>query len=160
MKTLKTWATAFLILWAFCQIYAQDHYAILSSGGDLGGTSYSIGQLFFEVIQAGDASITPGVQQAYEIFTVSIKETELNISVRLFPNPTTDVITIAISEYLENNLQYRLIDIHGKVLQTGQIVGEQSQLQLSGFPSSTYFLQIIDPIQKKLKSFRILKNQL
>jgi hypothetical protein len=74
-----------------------------ASGGDATGTSgtvaYSVGQVVYTSNTGSTGSVAQGVQQSYEIFMVGIKETELNISLSVFPNPTSDNLTLQISNY-------------------------------------------------------------
>jgi len=44
------------------------------------------------------------VQHVYEILTVGIKETELNISLTAFPNKITENLTLQVSDYNNEKL--------------------------------------------------------
>ena len=76
------------LLWAGI---AQAQESANASGGvatGSGGTvAYSIGQVAYTTNTGSNGSVAQGVQHAYEIFTVGIKETELNISLTAF-SPT------------------------------------------------------------------------
>ncbi len=86
------------LLWAG---FAQAQESTNASGGDATGTggtaSYSVGQVVYTTNTGSTGSVAQGVQHAYEIFTLGIKETELNISLTAFPNPTTENLTLQIS---------------------------------------------------------------
>ena len=147
------------ILWAG---FAQAQESANSSGGDAtgsGGTvAYSIGQVVYTTNTGTNGSAAQGVQHAYEIFTVGIKETELNISLTAFPNPTTENLTLQISDYNNAKLSYQLFDMKGKQLGNGQIVAQQTQINMNGLPSATYFLNVVNQENKKFQSFKIIKN--
>ena len=147
------------ILWAG---FAQAQDSANSSGGDAtgsGGTvAYSIGQVVYTTNTGTNGSAAQGVQHAYEIFTVGIKETELNISLTAFPNPTTENLTLQISDYNNAKLSYQLFDMKGKQLGNGQIVAQQTQINMNGLPSATYFLNVVNQENKKFQSFKIIKN--
>ena len=70
----------------------QAQQATTTSGGDASGSggtaAFSVGQVVYTANTNASGTLSQGVQQAYEIFTLSIKETELNISLKVFPNPT------------------------------------------------------------------------
>ena len=100
-------------------------------------------------------SVAQGVQHAYEIFTVGIKETELNISLTAFPNPTTDNLTLQISDYNNEKLSYQLFDMQGKQLSNGQIVAQQTQINMNSLPPATYFINVVNQKNKKVQSFKI-----
>lgn len=147
------------LLWAG---FAQAQESVNSSGGDAtgnGGTvAYSIGQVVYTTNTGGSGSVAQGVQQAYEIFSVGIKETELNISLTAFPNPTTEYLTLQISEFNNEKLSYQLFDMLGKQLSNGQVTAQQTQINVNGLPSATYFIHVVNHENKKFQSFKIIKN--
>jgi len=76
-------------------VQAQTSHQVLSaSGGDASGSggtvAYSVGQIVYSTSTGTTGSVAQGVEQAYEISSVGIKETALNISLSVFPNPTSD----------------------------------------------------------------------
>jgi hypothetical protein len=147
------------LLWAG---FAQAQESANSSGGDAtgsGGTvAYSIGQVVYTTNTGGNGSVAQGVQQAYEIFTVGINETELNISLSIFPNPTANNLTLQISDYNNEKLSYQLFDIQGKLLSNGQVNAQQTQIYTSSLPTATYFINVVNQENKQVQSFKIIKN--
>jgi hypothetical protein len=147
------------ILWS-CLLYSQ--VAVISSGGNATGsagtTSFSIGQVVYTAHAGSSGSIAQGVQHAYEIFTVGMNETELNISVSVFPNPTTNSLTLQFSDYNNENLSYLLFDMNGKLLINGQVTDKYLQINMASLPAATYFINIINQENKKVQSFKIIKN--
>lgn len=147
------------LLWAG---FAQAQESANASGGDAtgsGGTvAYSIGQVVYTTNTGSNGSVAQGVQHAYEIFTVGIKETELNISLSVFPNPTMDNLTLQISDYNNEQLSYQLFDMQGKQLSNGQITAQQTQINMNSLPTATYFVNVVNQENKKVQSFKIIKN--
>jgi hypothetical protein len=141
---------------------AQAQESSNSSGGDAtgsGGTvAYSVGQVLYTTNTGSNGSVAQGVQHAYEIFTIGIMETELNISLIAFPNPTTENLTLQISDYNNEKLAYQLFDIQGKQLNNGQMNAKQTQINMNGLPSATYFIHVVNQENKKVQSFKIIKN--
>lgn len=148
------------LLWAG---FAQAQESANASGGDAtgsGGTAaYSVGQVVYTTNTGASGTVSQGVQQAYEIFTVGIKETELNISLSVFPNPTADNLTLQISDYNNEKLSYQLFDMQGKQLSNGQIVAQQTQIDMNSLPTATYFINVVNQENKKVQSFKIIKTQ-
>lgn len=109
------------LLWAGL---AKAQESTNASGGDAtgsGGTvAYSVGEIVYTTNAGSLGSAAQGVQHAYEIFTMGIEETALHISLTAFPNPTTDNLTLQISEYNSEKLAYKLYDLHGKMLKRGK----------------------------------------
>jgi len=98
------------------------------------------------------------VQHVYEIFTVGIEGTTLDISLTAFPNPTTDNLTLQISDFNNEKLAYQLFDIQGKLLSNGQVTAEQTQINTSRLPPAAYFINVVNQENKKVQSFKIIKN--
>jgi hypothetical protein len=142
--------------------FAQAQDSANASGGDAtgsGGTvAYSVGQVVYTTITGTTGSLAQGVQHAYEIFTIGLNETELNISLTAFPNPTMENLTLQISDYNNEKLSYQLFDMQGKQLSNGQLVVEQTQINMNGLPSATYFIHVVNQENKIVQSFKIFKN--
>jgi hypothetical protein len=151
-----------LIASLLLSVFAQAQESINAAGGigsGSGGTvAYSIGQALYTTNNGNNGSEAQGVQHAYEIYTVGIKETKLNILLTAFPNPTTDNLTLQISDYNNEKLSYQLFDIQGKQLSNGKIVSQQTQININSIPVATYFIHIINQENKKVQSFKIIKN--
>ena len=147
------------LLWAS---FAQAQESANSAGGDAtgsGGTvAYSVGQVVYTSNTGSSGTVVQGVQHAFEIFTVGIKETDLNISLNAFPNPSTENLTLQISDYKNEKLTYQLFDMQGKQLNSGQVTAQQTQINMNGLPSATYFINVVNQENKKFKSFKIIKN--
>ena len=141
---------------------AQAQQATTASGGDasgFGGTvAYSIGQVVYTTNTGITGSVAQGVQHAFEIFTVSIKETELNISLTAFPNPTSENLTLQISDYNNEKLSYQIFDMQGKQISKGQVTAQQTPINMNGLPSANYFIYVVNQENKKIQSFKIIRN--
>ena len=133
------------MLWAGL---AQAQESTNASRGDAtgsGGTvAYSVGQVVYTTKTDASGTVSQGVQQAYEIFTVGIKGTELNISLTAFPNPTTENLNLQISAFNNEKFAYQLFDMQGKLLSNGQITAQQTQINTSSLPSATYFIKVVN----------------
>ncbi len=143
-------------------ITAQAQQVITTIGGDASGSggtvAYSIGQIVYTTNTDASGTINQGVQHPYEIITLGIKETELNISLLVFPNPTEDNLTLKIRDYNNEKLSYQLFDLQGKLLSQELINAQQTQINTASLPTATYFVNVVDQENKKVQSFKIIKN--
>ena len=159
-KSRPTLLLAAGLLWAS---FAQAQESANASGGDAtgsGGTvAYSIGQVAYTTNTGSTGSVAQGVQHAYEIFILGIEETAMNISLTAFPNPTTENLTLQISDYNNEKLTYQLFDMQGKQISNGQIVAQQTQIKMNSLPTATYFINVVSQENKKVQSFKIIKTQ-
>jgi|SRR5687768_9420391 len=150
--------TVGLLLGSFVQ--AQE--SVNASGGDAtgsGGTvAYSIGQVVYTTNTGTTGDVAQGVQHAYEIYTFGTQETELNISLTVFPNPTANYLTLLISEYNNEKWSYQLLDMQGKLLTNEQIVEKQTEIDMTHLASASYFVNVVNQENKKVQSFKIVKN--
>jgi Secretion system C-terminal sorting domain len=160
MKNKKTIASVAFLLFGLGYLDAQENPN--ASGGDatgIGGTvAYSLGQIVYTTNVSPSGTVSQGVQQAYEIYMVGIKETELNISLTVFPNPTTNNLTLQIGNYKNEKLSYQLFDIQGKQLSNGQVMAQETQINTSSLPPGNYLINIVNQENKKIQSFTIIKN--
>ncbi len=157
----KLTSIMFLIL-GFIGLHAQD--SLTSAGGKAtgsGGTaSYSVGQVVYTTNTGTNGSVSQGVQQVYKISTVRLgtRETEPNISLSIFPNPTKDNLTLKIGDYNNEKLSFRLYDMLGKLLSNGKIVTQETKIEMTNLPSTTYFVNVINQENKKVQTFKIIKK--
>lgn len=142
--------------------FVQAQESINSAGntitGSGGSVAYSIGQVVYTTNTGSSGSVVQGAQSAFEIYTLGIKETGWNISLTAFPNPTTANLTLQLSEHPNEELSYQLYDIQGKLLNSGQIAAQQTQIITTILPAATYFVNILNQENKKVQSFKIIKK--
>ena len=141
---------------------AQTSHQVLSaSGGDAtgsgGSVAYSVRQIVYTTSTGTTGSVAQGVEQAYEIYSVGIKETALNISLSVFPNPTSDFLTLKVQDYNNEALSYNLLDQQGKLVMNEQITNQETQVAMSTLARGAYFINIVQA-NKKIQTFKIIKN--
>lgn len=128
---------------------------IIASGGTV---SYSIGQVVYTTNTAASGTVSQGVQQAYEVYTLGIEDTELNLLLLVFPNPTTDHLILQVNGFTNEQLSYQLFDLEGKLLNNGRVNTQQTQINTTNFSSGTYLLKVIHQDNKAVQSFKIIKK--
>jgi Secretion system C-terminal sorting domain len=159
-KKLKLTAILFIGL-GLTELQAQE--AKITAGGNVSGSggtvSYSVGQVVYTTLTGTGGSVQQGVQQAYEIATLSIfEETSgiiLNYSV--YPNPAIDYLILKVENYDKENLAFQLFDVNGKLLDSKILTESETIIDMNNHVPSIYFLKIIDS-QKDLKTFKIIKK--
>jgi len=150
--------TLLLCLW-FSPGYAQE--TVAAAGGNAtgsgGSVAYTVGQAAYITRVTTEGSVSQGVQQPYEIFTTGIQKAILNIQLSVFPNPVAGDLTLQVSGENDTSLAWQLLDMHGKLLESGQVTDRHTQINMSGLPPAPYLLQVI---QKNaiVQSFKILKK--
>jgi hypothetical protein len=141
-------------------LHAQQ--TVDASGGDATGTggssSYSVGQIVYTTHTGSNGSISQGVQQSYEIFTLSNTAlSTVNLSATTYPNPTSDYVVLAISDINLTDLSYELYDIQGRPITRATISSKDTQIDMHSLSVGTYLLNV-NQNNQKLKSFKIIKQ--
>jgi hypothetical protein len=141
---------------------ALSQESVNASGGDatgVGGTvSYSVGQVVYTSNTASTGDVTQGVQHAYEVFSLDVPEAVSNLSLTIFPNPTTSILNLKVGDYNGQKWTYRLYDIQGRQLSSGQIAHEQTEIDVQNLSVDTYFLDVLNTENQQVKSFKIVKK--
>ena len=151
------------ILLLLCsQAEAQVHESINASGAELSGNngtiSYSIGQVVFHTNSVSGTSFAEGVQQPYEISTISgIDIPEIVLQMSTYPNPTTDYLNLSIRNYSQEKLTLQLFDVAGKLLLEEIISEPNTVVDMNRFAMATYYLKVTNN-QKPIKTFKIIKT--
>ena len=149
-----------IILIGFNTIHAQQ--ATLASGGNAtgsgGSTSYSIGQIDYIMATGSNGSVNQGLQQPFEISTLSGDEfTQISLQMMVYPNPTTSYVNLMIENYDFQDLNFQLIDLSGKQILNQKITSSETKIDLGNLSNNIYLLQISN--QKNIiKTFKIIKN--
>lgn len=129
--------------------------------GDSGSVTYSIGQVFYTYIGESIYNVAQGVQQDELSITLSTEEnsTEPKAEIFIFPNPTTDYVSINMEGYESDGRQrsYQLYDLQGRLLKQDTVIQTETQINVTDLRSAIYLLQVyVD--NKVLKTFKIVKN--
>jgi hypothetical protein len=158
MKFKKLIVTTFLF--ALAQVNAQE--AVVTSGGNASGTngniSYSVGQTVYNTNTGTNGSVAQGVQQAFEIQTVLGAENfNINLQLAIYPNPTTNWLTLEIKNYNFEKLNYQIFDINGKMIVQSKISAETTTISMENLSTNIYLLKVLDN-NKEVKTFKIIKK--
>jgi hypothetical protein len=128
---------------------------IVETGGSI---SYSVGQVVYLYKTDNNSSFIEGVQQPYEISEVlDLSENFLDLKVDIFPNPTSNYLTIKMGTKDFSDLDYSIYNSIGKVILEKKKIEELIQIDMQSFATGIYFLQI-NQNQKLVKSYKIIKK--
>lgn len=137
--------------------------AFLPAGGEatgVGGTaSFSLGQVAYTTDIGDNIVVIAGVQQPYELFIpTDIEVPEIPFSLEVFPNPTTDILTIKVKDANFHRMNYTLSSLSGKLLKHNTIDAKDTFISLSGLARGTYLLSV-HYSKNLIQTFKIIKNQ-
>ena len=163
MKHKKVKLIALLLLGiTLTGLQAQE--TVSPSGGNATGAggvvSYTIGQIAYTTNSSVAGKVTQGVQQPYEIFVVNTVEEAkgVNLTCAIYPNPSTDFLTLKIEGNLQTQFNASLFDINGKLLLKKDLYNSETSINMISFVPSIYFLKVTNVNNKEVKTFKIIKN--
>lgn len=161
MNKFNVVSVVFCLIGFGSTIQAQN--AIPTSGGvasGSGGTvSYSVGQIVYTTnTSVSSGSVAQGVQQPFEISVITaIKQAEyITLGCSVYPNPTSDFLTLKIENYDNKSLSYQLIDVNGKLLESKKVTDIETTVSMANLLPYIYFLKVIDN-HKEIRTFKIIK---
>jgi hypothetical protein len=140
-------------------MYSQQ--TIPTSGGDAtgsgGSSSYTVGQLVYTT-NTGSGTVSQGVQQSIELFTLSNPElTTVNVTAVTYPNPTTDVVVLALTDANLIGISDVLYDLKGRAVGKGVVTQNNTQIGMQRLAIGTYLLKV-NQNNQELKTFKIIKK--
>jgi hypothetical protein len=152
-------------LFIFCAVIeaANAQETVPAAGGSATGTggsvTYTVGQVADSVLTGTNGFIVQGVQQPYEISTVTaIEGTEdITLGYSVYPNPTEGMIRLVIKSFNDGDFRFQLYNLSGIVLQEAKITDEETEISMENHTSAVYFLRIIRD-NREVKVFKIVKR--
>lgn len=129
-----------------------------TASGTTGSATYTVGQIVYITNSSTTGTASQGVQQAFEITTLSTSEIpEIQLLASVYPNPTTQLVTLSVKNYDLTDLKFTLYDVLGKVIRTDLVLQEETPIDLGNQQAGLYFLKI-DNTTSELKTFKIIKK--
>lgn len=128
-----------------------------NASGSGGSVGYSVGQVVYTTNTGTNGSVAQGVQQPFEISVVTGIEEAKGIHLSVYPNPTTDYLTLEVKDFELSDLSYQMYDMSGKLLQNTNITVYQTSIAMSNLVPATYFVKVTRA-NKEVKTFKIIKN--
>ncbi|SFZ94049.1 Por secretion system C-terminal sorting domain-containing protein [Flaviramulus basaltis] len=145
-------------------------YSINSSGNNVssnsGSITYSIGQVFFSNMGDNNYKLAEGIQNGNQEENSNNEDSDVpeddfssKANVLIYPNPTTDFITLVTEGFNFNNQlnSYQLYNYQGKLINQSLIENQNSRIDLSNLSASIYILQVFAE-ENLLKTFKIVKQ--
>jgi hypothetical protein len=98
-------------------------------------------------------------ESSYEETTLSTEELKLQSSIRVFPNPTTYLVNVDLSQLPQGEYQLYLLDLSGKVVYNQTATKSNTEIDISSFATGTYVLNVQTKGTQKVETFKIVKSK-
>jgi hypothetical protein len=154
----KVFAFSLLLLPAAVNAQSLDRQIIGTSGNhyvSLEATmDFTIGEPITATLTGQNGIATQGFHQG-TISITSVRETLSLAELSVYPNPTTDRLTISTA--IENAL-WQLHTLDGKIVASGALNLGSTTVDVTALAQATYMLTITTPLQR-VNTYRIVKMQ-
>ncbi len=154
-----------LLILTIAPLFLQAQDALVVSGeeatGSGGTTSYSVGQIVHTTNSSASGIVFQGVQLPFEIFdegSLAVEDIfDIQLGIKVYPNPTLSKLSLTVNRNSNNNLQYQLYDLNGRLLFKEKVRDQETTIPMDDYPSATYSLVILSN-NNPIKSFKIIKK--
>ena len=119
--------------------------------------SYTAGELAVGAMTSEDGSIQlgNGYYPSLDLSTLNTESSELQLQVKVYPNPVTEAIFI--THPTEQFFEVNITDINGKqILQTQY--QKQQPLSVQTLTTGTYFITVTTKDSKQTNTYKIIKQ--
>jgi hypothetical protein len=141
-------------------VFAQQ--AVLSSGKAISkdgySVSYSIGELAVQTHESSGAILTQGQQQGSLIVTAIGTPRLSGFTLKAYPNPVKEYITLDIQKGPLSDLKLRLSTITGVTLENREIDSNSETIQMNQYNGGIYLLQVTGRGGQPIQTFKIVKQ--
>lgn len=147
-----------LFFWTQSLICQESVNASGGVGAGTGSVHYSVGQLIVSIQDTSNGAILHGVQQSYEVLTLSNPELQtIKLQAKTYPNPTKGKIILSLTDNQLTELSYTVYDINGRTVNKGIVNSKETAINMKPFAVGIYYLKVHQNT-KQLKVFKIIKN--
>ena len=149
-----------LLIFGFVSAQSISKQVIAPSGSTMSNgdnqLSYTAGEVVVGGMTAEDGSfqLGNGYYPSLDLQALSIESPTTNLLVKVYPNPTKEVIFITHPS--SNSFKVLISDLTGKVLLRKE-VGKQEPISVERYPTGTYLINVTTE-DKKTNSYKIIKQ--
>ena len=138
---------------------------ISSTGGAISDSAtvlnWTLGETVIQNIQSGNNYLSQGFHQPYYTIITAVENTTSFFDVKVFPNPSADILNIIINSDTELPFELFLTDINGKVLfKKKENTGAKQHsftYDTSNLATALYFIKITNTGKNISETFKIQK---
>ncbi len=157
MKTIMI----FVVL-SVCTINLSAQEVVASSGSSGSITGYKVdwtlGEPVIETFTGSANILTQGMHQTKLLVTGVQELTIPGLEVRVYPNPTSDMLMIEVIQSGNDLFRYELFDVTGRKLILKQMNSNIEEIDMSSYVSGIYLLNVSDPTFNHVKICKIIKQ--
>lgn len=132
----------------------------VAAGGDISGSSgsfsFTVGLPDYSNYSGASGSVSEGVQQPFELFSLGIEEWNTTIDFSVYPNPVSSYLTIDFPMKLED-VSYEIIDGTGRIVKDGKLLEMSNVISLQELAMANYHF-VVKQHSTVLRTYQIIKH--
>ena len=117
--------------------------------------SWTTGEPVVGLMTAGGHQLGNGYYPAMNVKTLKIEDNALDLQVKIYPNPTSQMLYVLHPEL--NTFAIQITDLNGKQIYSGTI-GKDQPLDVSNYTQGMYLVTIENKEANKKNTYKIIKN--
>ena len=95
----------------------------------------------------------------YEESSLSAEELSIQSNIRVFPNPTTYMVNVDLSQLSQGEYQLYLVDLQGKVIYQQTTTEKSIELDMRNYSTGSYVLKVQTKGTQQIDTFQIIKTK-
>ena len=95
----------------------------------------------------------------YEESSLSAEELSIQSNIRVFPNPTTYMVNVDLSQLSKGEYQLYLVDLQGKVVYQQTTTQKSIELDMGNYSTGSYVLKVQAKGAQQIDTFQIIKTK-
>lgn len=159
MQTFKSIFSIIITITISCRI-VNSQQVVSNMGASLqnssGSISFTLGEPVIATLSASDGIVTQGFHQTKLTVTAIEENLGSPMSVKVFPNPTTNVLYVSLDCDEIRHIKLVLYDISGKILTAINADKDFMEVDFSGYLPGTYIIKIYKG-RMTLGAYKIVK---
>jgi len=117
--------------------------------------SWTLGEPVVGLMTSGGNQLSNGYYPALNLQALSVEDIEMNVQIKLYPNPTSQALYVSHPEL--NSFGITIVDLNGKQVYAGTIYKEVP-LDVSNYTQGMYLVTIENKAANKKNMYKIIKN--
>ena len=123
--------------------------------------SFTVGEMIANTSRSSHLILTQGFEQSKIKVVLGFGHKDFELDMVAYPNPTRDVVTLALHDYAGSKLYYTVYSLQGLPLLANRQVElgftQQAQIDFTTLPVGLYHVVITTADEKLVKTLKIYK---
>ncbi|MDD4109116.1 MAG: T9SS type A sorting domain-containing protein [Prolixibacteraceae bacterium] len=157
---MKTLLLFFIIIFSGITVTAQEVVASSGASGSITGykVDWTLGEPVIETLPGSVNILTQGMHQTKLTVTGLEELTIPGLEIRVYPNPTSDLLIIEVIQTGNYSFRYELFDITGRKMAVNKMNSNIEEINMSNFVSGFYLLNVLNSDSEHVKVCKIIKK--